>query len=183
LCAATPRADCDAPARAGKSKLQLRDSAQDSSDSVIWRWSGGDALASQFGIPLTTTDYALCVYDRSGGAATLVQVATAPGGATCFGRPCWKSLSHGFRFKSSNTSADGVQSVLLKEGLNGRAKLLVKAKGDRLALPPPVSATQFFAQDPAVTVQLVNSLGVCWQATYSAPAPRNQPGLFNDRSD
>ena len=183
LCAATPRAACGAPALAEKAKLQLRDSVRDSSDSLIWRWSSGNALLSQFGNPLATTDYALCLYDRSGGVPTLVQVATAPGGAGCVGGPCWKALSRGFRYKNRDGSADGVQSILLKDGQNGRAKLQVKAKGDTLALPAPVSAAQFLAQAPAVTVQLVNDLGSCWEATYSAPALQNRPGLFNDKSD
>jgi hypothetical protein len=32
-------------------------------------------------------------------------------------------------------------------------------------------------------VQLVNSNGFCWEATYSAPAQRNQSGRFIDKSD
>ena len=37
-----------------------------------------------------------------------------------------------------------------------------------------------------VTVQLVHSDGVCWEAVYSAPASKNTagpPGQFKDRAD
>jgi hypothetical protein len=73
--------------------------------------------------------------------------------------------------------------VLLKGSSAGNAKLQIKAKGDELLLPPPVGTGEFFSQDPALTAQLVNSAGFCWEATYSAPAQRNQSGIFKDKSD
>lgn len=183
LCAATPRADCGVPVSAEAANLKLHDSDNDNSDSLLWRWSKGTTVASQFGSPTVNTDYALCLYDRSGGVPTLVQVATAPHGGLCGGTPCWKANSRGFLYRNNDASADGVRSVLLKESQDQRGKLQVKAKGVKLALPPPASATLFLHQDPAVTVQLVNSQGYCWGATFSAPAPRNRPGFFNDKSD
>jgi hypothetical protein len=76
-----------------------------------------------------------------------------------------------------------VQQVILKAGVDDRAKLLVKARGLILNFPPPATMSKFLHQDPAVTVQLVNSLGECWEATYSAPAQRNEDGRFQDKSD
>jgi hypothetical protein len=163
--------------------VQLRDSSLDGGDGVLWRWTGGDALPADLGDPSAATVYALCAYDRDGGVDTLAYSATVPGGGTCFGHPCWKTLSHGFRYKSRDTNPDGVQSLLLKSGTGGKGKLLLKAKGLAVALPPPASATQLLRQDPVVTVHLVNSAGFCWQASYGAPAQRNQPALFTDKSD
>jgi hypothetical protein len=182
LCPATPRSDCGTPAVAGKSKLQLRDSMSDSRDQLKWIWSKGSAQLSQFGDPASTTDYALCIYDRSGGVAGLVQTAAVPGGEMCSGVPCWQPLSRGYRYKNRLASDGGVQKVLLKEGLDNRAKLQVKGKGLKLDMAPS-SVSQYLEQDPAVTVQLVNSIGFCWEATYGTPARRNQPGLFDDRAD
>lgn len=182
LCPATPRSDCGAPVVAGKSKLQLRDSSSDAGDKLKWLWSKGSALLSQFGDPAATTDYALCIYDRSGGVAELVQTAAVPGGGTCGSAPCWKPLSSGYRYRNRAASDGGVQKVLLKAGFVDKAKLQVKGKGLKLEMPPAIGS-QYLAQDPAVTVQLVNSVGFCWQATYSAPAQRNQPGMFEDRAD
>ena len=138
---------------------------------------------SQFGTPLTTTDFALCIYDESGGSASLVQVATAPGGGTCGGSPCWKPLGSGYRYKNSAASDDGVQQILLKGGQGGKAKVKFKAGGLKLQVPAPAGGGQFFAQDPAVTVQLVNDAGFCFGATFSAPAQRNETDFFNDKSD
>lgn len=180
LCVATPRAGCGTPAAADKSLLQLRDA---STDKLIWRWSNGDADLSQFGRPEATADYALCVYDNAGGAATLAMQLHIPAAGTCAGQPCWTVRASGFTYKGRAANADGVETVILKAGLLGRAKLLVKAKGAALTLPPPVSAVRQFAQDPAVRVQLVNTAGGCWEASFGFPAFRNTPGAFKDKSD
>jgi hypothetical protein len=34
-----------------------------------------------------------------------------------------------------------------------------------------------------VTVQLINSDGECWEASYSAPPTKNVNGIFKDKSD
>jgi hypothetical protein len=168
------------PSAAGKSLFQLRDST---TDSALWRWSKGDATLSQFGRPEQTAEYALRVYDDAGGAATLAMELHIPAAGTCAGQPCWQPGIHGFRYKGRGANADGVDSVILKEGYGGRAKLLVKAKGAALALPPPFDAGRQLEQNPAVRVQLVNSVGACWEATYGTPALRNVPGSFKDKSD
>lgn len=183
LCGATPRSGCGTPAMAGRSGFQVRNSNRDSRDKLQWRWSRGDALPAQLGNPTGTTEYALCVYDRSGGVAALAHAALVPGGGQCAGVPCWRGAGSGFRYKDRSASADGVQLVLLKPGLGHTGKLQVKGRGDRLALPPAASAETYFFQDPALTVQLVNSLGFCWEATFSAPAQKHGPELFKDTSD
>jgi hypothetical protein len=183
ICAATPRGDCAIPALSQGAKLKLRNFSPDTGDGLQWRWSKGNAQKSDFGNPVQTTDYAFCLYDRVGGVASLVQTAIVAGGEMCGANPCWKLQSRGFKYANPNPAEGGLQSVLLKEGQGGRAKLQIKAKGDILALPTPVSMTQFLSQDSSITAQLVNSDGFCWGATFTAPAQRNRPDLFKDKSD
>lgn len=176
LCLATPRTGCIAPVQHARSLFSLRDA---STDKVLWRWGGGDALRLDFGRPDLTADYALCVYD----GPTLAMDLQIPAGGLCGGRPCWKENSLGFKYKDAAGKADGVTGVLLKAGLGGRAKLLVKAKGGALTLPPPVDANRQFTQLPAVRVQLVTSAGTCWEAVYGGTALKNVPGNYKDKSD
>jgi len=56
----------------------------------------------------------------------------------------------------------------------------MKAGGDQLQLPTP-TATKLLNQDPAVTVQLVNSQGKCWTANFTAPALKNETQKFRDK--
>ncbi len=179
LCVATPRGGCGTPGP-GKSLFQLRDAT---SDKALWRWSRGDATLVQFGRPEQTAEYALCVYDNAGGAATLAMDAHIPPAGTCGGAPCWKPNARGFKYSGRGANADGIDTVILKEGFGGRAKILVKMKGAGLALPAPFNASRQFEQNPAVRVQLVNSVGACWEATFLPPAFRNEPGSFKDKSD
>jgi hypothetical protein len=183
LCAATPRDDCTVPSFAETSKLLVRDSDPSTRDRLLWRWSKGNAPIGDFGDPVTSTEYALCIYDRSAGNAIRVRTLTVPPGGSCGGKPCWKAFNQGFKYKDRDATRDGVQSILLKGSIGSTAKLQVKAKGEELALPPPAGLERYFDQDPAVTIQLANSVGSCWQATYSAPAQRNQVGGFKDKSD
>lgn len=180
LCGATPRGGCGAPAVSGKSLFQLRDST---ADIALWRWGGGDASLTQFGRPESTAEYALCLYDDAGGAASLAMALHIPAAGTCAGFPCWKPNAHGFKYKSRGANADGVDMVILKEGVGGHAKLLLKAKGAAFSAPPAFDAGHRFEQNPAIRVQLVNSVGSCWEATYSAPALRNDGLQFKDKSD
>ena len=160
----------------------MRDSSVDSGDSMLWRWTRGNASLNDFGDPTLSTDYAVCIYDRIGGVPALVQVATAPAGGICAGVNCWKRLSRGFRYKNVLGNADGVTQLLLKQGLTDNAKFLLKGKGLNLALPAPFSSEKLLAQDPSVTVQLVNTAGFCWESTLAAPAS-NRSNFFRDKSE
>jgi hypothetical protein len=53
----------------------------------------------------------------------------------------------------------------------------VKGKGVSLPIPRPKSATAFFAQDPAVIVQLYNSSSsVCWSSTFNTSTTKANSG-------
>ena len=151
--------------------LAVADKPGTKADRVIWKWKGAATTKQEYGNPLGTTDYALCVYD---GASTLVTTAQAPAGGTCAGRPCWKETGTGYKYRDREPST--MLQVVLKEGAAGKAKIGVVGKGGNPALPALPLA------QPA-RVQLVNGDGTCWEATYGAPASRNDGTAFKDKAD
>jgi hypothetical protein len=180
LCPETPGAGCAVPVASGKASLLLKDVAKDANDQLLWKWlNGGATSTAAFGDPLTTTDYGLCIYDATAGTPSLVFQATAPAGGLCGGNSCWKAVGKGFKYtaKVPAPPSDGLQSIILNAGASGQAKVIVQGKGGELPLP-----SLPLAQDPTVTVQLRNTIGQCWEAEYTT-AVRNEPGLFNAKSD
>ena len=179
VCNATPDMDCRKPTRPGKASILLKDRSPDNRDLVGWKWGRGAAtLKADFGDPLTTTDYALCVYDEASGTPTLKLSAMIPAAGMCGTRPCWQSTKRGFRYLDKAGTADGIVSVTLKEGFEGSAQ--IAAKGLGLGVDMPVLPLQ---QDPRVIVQLRNDLGICWDAEFGPPASTTTSIQFRDRSD
>jgi hypothetical protein len=119
------------------------------------------------------TAYDLCVYDAS---PALVMTASVPPGGLCGAKACWKATKHGFAYANKALTPDGVQQLILIEGLlAGKAKIAAKGKGVNLDMPPlPVTSP--------IRVQLKSTAGVCWEARYSAPA-KNEPGQFKAKAD
>jgi hypothetical protein len=59
-----PALGCLPPAVGGKAKLVIKDNALDSKDLLKWKWAKGSATdVTDFGDPVTTDAYFLCVYD------------------------------------------------------------------------------------------------------------------------
>ncbi len=177
LCGSHPESGCRPQLTEQQGLLLLKNSSNDQADRLTWKYMKGAATPKgDFGDPLHTTDYELCVYDGSG---SLVTRACAPAGGTCDGKPCWRDIGSGYKFRRRDVSASGLKNglqVILKSGADGKPKLSVKGKGASPAVPTlPLS-------QPA-TVQLMNGGGVCWEATYSAPALRNDAQQFKDRGD
>ena len=159
------------------SLLVLKDSANDANDTLTWQWMKGEATTkTDFGDPLTTTDYTLCLYDETGGVPSLLLSATAPAGGTCAGKPCWKETKKGFKYQDKERTLDGLAAIVLKEGNDGKARVTARGKGANLVMPA-------LPLDTKVTVQLVNTAGVCWDAEYSTPAIKNQNTRFRDKAD
>ncbi|HVO25889.1 MAG TPA: choice-of-anchor V domain-containing protein [Candidatus Margulisiibacteriota bacterium] len=184
VCEPTPLPDCRKPVASGKSTFVVKDNVLDSKDTLSWNWTkGAETLLTAFGDPVTgSTSYHLCVYDESAGAPAAVMAMTAPSGGTCAGKPCWTAKKTGFLYKDKGLTNDGLMQLQLTAGAAGKAKIVVTGKGERLPLPQPVGG-RLFAQDTAVSVQLVNSDGMCWEADFSAPAKKNDLKQFNDKSD
>jgi endoglycosylceramidase len=176
-CGPAPAAGCRRPVKTGRGTFALTDAAQPAKDRLAWSWTNGAATtAADFGDPTATTTYQLCAYDAAAGSPRLVLGTTLAAGGLCGSKACWRATGSGFRYQDPAAASDGIKQVTLKAGAAGKSKIQVRGQGPRLGLPAlPL------AQSPTVTVQLRNDAGVCWEATYDAPARRNEPGQFKDR--
>ena len=141
----------------------MKNSVNDQADRLLWKWQRGEATAkAEFGDPLHTTDYELCVYD---GNDRLLLGARAPKGDVCRTneiRNCWEENAKGFRYVDRDLTPDGLQQMSLKAGSAGKAQILVRGRGNNLQAPP------LSIMNLPVRVQLVNGGGACWEATFSA---------------
>ena len=174
-CDTGPATGCKQPYIAGKALVQLKDKSPDKGDQVIWKWNKGSrTTVLDFGDPITTTSYQLCIYDQSG----LKLSANVPADGMCAGKPCWKPIgAKGFKYKDKDATPNGITQVLLKEGPDGKAKILVKGKGANLDDPNLATLAQ------PITVQLQNTDGTCWEAVYSAPPTKQAADQFKDKAD
>ena len=174
ICPPTP-ATCRATILPGKSSFTLKDRTPDRADQLVWKWAGAITPKADYGNPVTSDDYALCLYDDG----ALVASATADAGGTCGTRPCWSAKPTSFAYKDKDLTPTGVQSISLKEGLvAGRTKIAFKAKGVPLVMPAPTSFTG------PVAVRLHRSGdAVCWGADFSAPFTKQDATQLKDKSD
>ena len=157
-----------------KASLKIKNDTTKAKYSVLWKWSNGSQTdKDEFGDPVTTDDYWLCIYDNN----ALVSTTRVPADGTCDGNPCWSAKTKGFQFKSKTPSVDGATAVALGAGDDGKAKAQLKGKGSTLDLPtlPPAGT---------VIAQLVKSSGgTCWTATYSPPFAKSDGVNLNGRAD
>ena len=176
-CPAQPRGDCRLPVAPGRSRLSLSDKLNDRRDRLQWRWMRGQATTkAEFGDPLTTDGYHLCIYDAGG----LVTQAEAPPGDVCDDRrpePCWSEKRQSFAYIDPDLTPSGIRSLDFKEGRDGRAKIYLRAAGPLFGMPALDTLTS------PVTVQLASTNGTCFGATYSAPFRMQSPERFRARSD
>jgi len=158
ICPVTPQAGCREPTIALKGTLRLKDKTPDASDSLGWKWlRGEETLLAALGAPLVSTSYRVCVWD---GASTTLLGAEIPAGGSCGANPCWKDLgADGFKYVDKAATRDGIQKVILKPGVAGAAKVIVKGKGTGLEMPALPLALP-------VTAQVLASNGECWSAVY-----------------
>jgi cysteine-rich repeat protein len=178
--AEAPAPLCRLPTVPGRSRLFVKDAEDDRSDRLVWRWTRGEETnLADFGDPSSSTSYAFCVYDSSGGSPSVLLETRAPAGGSCGGKPCWQTIpAGGFRYADRAGTPDGLARLLLRTGSNGAARIVLRGKGAFLPEPrlPP-------AQDPEVVVQVHNTEGVSWEARYSTPALQSEADRFRDRSD
>src|SRR5262249_37810335 len=135
---------------------------------------GAGAGGGDLGRMVRVMDYTCCIYDCAVGPQPLL-LAQIPAGGICGTKPCWKAIKGGFKYNDKLLTPDGIQQLLLKSGLAGKSKIIVKGKGDHLPMPTlPLTTT--------VTVQLKNEDGVCGEAKYSTPI-KNLPEQFRAKAD
>jgi len=166
------------PAMGRGASLQLEDKRKDARDRLVWMWRNGAAISkADFGNPLTTSSYALCVYETAGdGSPSLVLGAAAPAGGRCGKHACWKASRRGFAYHGSGLSPNGLLSLGLKAGNPGNASIAVTGRGAKIQMPRLPLSTP-------IIVQLKRGDGDrCWEARYSSAAV-NRPGELKARSD
>jgi hypothetical protein len=131
---------------------------------------------AELGAPLTSTAYAVCVYDGTG---ALIVNLLAPAGGTCSGKPCWKVTSNSIQYKDKLASSNGLKSIKIKSGAAGKTLAKVQAKTANFAMP-----TLPLNQTSPVKVQLINNTNSsCWEAKYTAPPTTSKPGKWQDKND
>ncbi|MFN8601765.1 MAG: hypothetical protein U0842_14955 [Candidatus Binatia bacterium] len=128
---------------------------------------------------MTSTDYALCVYDQSGplGASgdPLARRPSAHGG-TCGTKPCWTAKPKGFAYTDKAGSSDGLQSVKLQAGDAGKSK--ASAAGNARCS----ACWRCCSREPSPCS--CRGGRRCWSATYSTPAPQRDPtAQYKAKSD
>ena len=158
----TPPSGCQQPFVPHRGLFRIQDKDLDQQDKLLWNWSKGTSTTKQqFGDPVNTTDYKLCVYDQAAGINRVVLAAPLPAGGLCGTQPCWKDLSTGFRYADRNLVRGPIKSIRLLAGVDGKAKISIR--GDHAALTPALP----LAQQNTVTVQLSNGT-TCWEARYGS---------------
>ncbi len=174
-CTVGPLSGCRPPWIPRKGSIQLSNKSVDGKDAIKWKWSkGARTTLAEFGSPTTSTSYQVCIYDRTG----LRFEITHPAGGTCAGKPCWKANgTNGFSYKDKELTPDGGLSLKLKQGAIGKAQIQFQGRGGALAMPSLTTIVQ------PLIVQIQNSDGLCWEATYSGPATKQTAEQFKDVAD
>jgi hypothetical protein len=114
---------CDQPLVAGGAQLKIKSSADPGKDRVFFKWAKGNPA-----YPPDVYYPRLCVYDRSGGNATLAYQGSPSGGTWTYRL----SSSFSLKFKSKDGLPEGVTAVNLKLNATTATKHTgqVKARGD-----------------------------------------------------
>lgn len=160
-CTPEPRGDCQQPFVAHKSTLVFTQTGRtDPDDIYTWKWVHGSGTdVADFGAPLTTTEYALCIYDGSERAQPVVGNSVPPGGG-------WKSVKSGYVLDAGPRP---LRRLVLKAGANGKARIQAHGDSNTVATILPFVAP--------VVVQLQTNDGGCWETTLPTPK-RNDASLF-----
>lgn len=144
---------------------------------LIWTWTqGSETVKSDFGDPSATTDYELCSYGGEAGSETIAFRLPVTASADN-----WLDLKdRGWRYKDRSGSSSGVVHMLLRPGANGKAAVRVKASGANVRLADPTTVENLLAGATSLadilaaglggTMQLTNSDGECWEASFAGAA-------------
>lgn len=157
-CVAEPWTGCHQPTERLSGELEIV--AKPNRRLIEWSWVEGEATSrEQLGNPLADDRYSFCVYDESAASPRIAFAATTRTDP-CGKKSCWKPTGKtGFQYSAPNS--DLLRKLVLKSGAQGKAKVLVTAKGDQLVLPTLPMTLPLRAQ-----VQAEN--GQCWESEFHA---------------
>lgn len=166
-CAPAPRSGCRLSQVPAQSRIWLNNRSADLRDTIVWKWRrGAGTTKSEFGDPIHSQGYAMCMYGSGG---SLLFDGTVPSGGSCGGGSCWRDSGAGFKYRNGTAIPDGLTKILLVPGDTGHASVVVKGRGVSLDVPPLPLALPF-------TVQLQEESGPCWEAVYDAAGVRRNDG-------
>jgi len=161
-CPARPNVNCTSPSGLSRSSVELKKGVSDARDQIAWRLNrGGTTSIEDFGDPLTTDTYSVCMYDESSAAARLVFAATAPANAQCGPAVCWKRTHDaGFSYVDPRGAACGLEQIRVRASARGDTRVAVRGKGAGLVFPRLPVGIPF-------RVQLNLANGHCWETVLS----------------
>jgi len=166
-CGGAPAGACNLP---GGSSVRLLRGIDPAGKLLLWKWSYGMIVPGDFGDPVFSTNFALCIY-RDG--APIFSAGIHPSASF------WKQTSSGFKFSYPLANPDGILKMNLRSGFDD-AKITVKGKGANLDLPAlPMGGS-------VVVVQLVGdaaSGSPCWGAEFAAPYREDDGETFKTRTN
>ena len=171
---------CKQILEAGKGSLKIKNSADDSKDAIVFKWTRGEATSpAEFGNPFTTTPQSICIWaGPEESTMTSAIEATLPPGGECVGKPCWKSMNFGYRYKDKAATHQGITGLSLKGGVADKARLSVKAKGAGIGGGP----LPLLPASGKARVQIRNE-EACWEANFSSTIKKNDSSSFLGKSD
>ena len=90
----------------------------------------------------------------------------------------WKAIgTKGFKYLDPARTEDGTQKVILKSGVAGKSKAILKGKG--INLPDPLDMGPL---GTPVTAQLLNyESGVCWEGNFTT-AMKDTAAIFKAKN-
>jgi len=138
-----------------------------------WTWkSASTVLPGDFGDPVLTDHYALCMWDESGPTPTLIMRALAPAGQQCTPtKGCWATTATGVGYRDRVRTPEGIGSFIMKAGAGDAARVKVVAGKSHLVAPS-------FPLPLPIRMQLQSSAGACFEATFSTSGFNNTLGFL-----
>ena len=174
LCPSEPAPGCFEAVGDGQSRLRITQGRRGHArDRLRWGIRGLDSDVADFGDPTQSTDYQLCLYTERGGPPDLVTEPGARAGSS------WHSANRGFRFRARRSDRDdGLTRVRLRARNGARGVVAVEGRGRALDLPdlPVPDGTD-------IHVQLHNSDGECWGASFTGEPRRNTRRVYDAVGD
>lgn len=128
----------------------------DDRDRLVWKWNKGFAVpAADFGNPVLSTGYTLCLFaGTTGGYAVVGGLEIPPGSG-------WKSAPGGFRFKGDLAGGGKAKIDLRGSAVDLKSKIKVTVKGPALGYPGGIEASLSGAARSG-QIELRADNGKCW---------------------
>jgi cysteine-rich repeat protein len=175
VCGSTPRSGCIA---AGRASLLLFDPyvVYNTQAKLKWSFRSSSGGFGDFGDPLTSAGYVLCVYANQ---PPVLQMAALAGG-TCNGGPCWTLKGTSYRYRGDDSNLPDGDLDLRLSSRGGTTKLKLSGLGENLAIPDRSCPECPIPYTGTMTAQLVNTeSGTCWSSSF--PSYKNRSGRLTGK--